>query len=136
MLCDLQFDIFNAFDQHVEVYSSSYLNDGSMMFKVTNKEESMLFCADVGGGISFYLYGVWSDSLKADYLQMGHHGNGGLLDDFYQKVSPKIAFFDASSAMMNDTTGQYSNPEKKAFMESIGSQIYSFEDAPHSIILK
>lgn len=136
MLCGLQFDILNAFDQHIEVYSSDYLNDASMMFKVTNKEESMLFCSDVGGGISFYLLGHWQDNVKADYLQMGHHGNGGLEDDFYQRVAPKVAFFDAPANMMNDTTGQFDNPEHVALMESLGSQIYSFKDAPHSIILK
>lgn len=135
-LCDLQFDILNAFDEHIEVYSRDYLNDSSIMFKVTNKEESMLFCSDVGAGISFYLLGHWQENLQADYLQMGHHGYGGLEDNFYQMVAPKVAFFDAPSYMMDDTTGQYDNPDNVALMESLGACIYSFKEGPHSVILK
>lgn len=69
--------------------------DGSMMFKVTNKEESMLFCADVGVKMSDEIMSHYADELPSDYIQMGHHGNGGLSEEFYRKVHPKVAFFDA-----------------------------------------
>ncbi len=134
-ICDLTIEIFNAYGKHVKELSSDYINDGSMMFKVTGEKESMLFCADVGSSLSDYLLERWGDKLKADYLQMGHHGFGGLKDDFYQMVSPKKVFFDAPSHMMNDTTGTYDNPEHVKLMESLGSEVVSFDGTPHSIIL-
>ena len=135
-ICGLTFEIINAFGDSVRTYSKDYLNDGSMMFKVTNQEESMLFCADVGVSMSDYLVSKWGDTLKADYIQMGHHGYGGLSDDFYQTVAPKIAFFDAPDWLMLDETGRYDNPENAAFMENMGCKIYSFNSAPNSVVLK
>ena len=73
--------------------SDDLLNDGSMMFKVTAKEESMLFCSDVGKGMSDYLLDTYGDKLKADYVQMGHHGNGGLKRGFLRKNRGKSRIF-------------------------------------------
>lgn len=133
---DLKFEILNAFGDHTKQYSKDYLNDGSMMFKVTHEEESMLFCADVGIDMSAYLHGRWQTNLRADYLQMGHHGYGGLEDYFYQTVAPKVAFFDAPEYMMFDETGKFDNPQNKAYMESLGCEVYYFKEGPNSIILK
>lgn len=133
---DLTFEVLNAYGEHTKQYSRDYLNDGSMMFKVTHDEESMLFCADVGVNLSSYLHDRWQNTLKADYLQMGHHGYGGLEDYFYETVRPQIAFFDAPEYMMFDETGKFDNPQNKAFMEGLGCEIYYFKDGPNSIILK
>ncbi|MBQ7926353.1 MAG: MBL fold metallo-hydrolase [Lachnospiraceae bacterium] len=135
-ICGLQIEIFSAYGDHVKKYSYDYLNDGSMMFKVTGETQSMLFCADVGVGISDYLLDLWGDKLGADYLQPGHHGYGGLKDDFYQRVNPQVTFFDAPDWMMLDTTGKYDNPEHVKLMESMDSEVKSFRSAPNSIILK
>ena len=135
-ICDLEFEVMSAYDENVNNLSRDYLNDGSMMFKVTNEFESMLFCADVGIGMSDFLVGKYGDTLKAYYIQMAHHGYGGLSDEFYRIVSPKIAFFDAPDWLMYDETGKYDNPQNAAFMESLNAEIYSFNTAPNSIILK
>lgn len=135
-ICGLRFEIFSAFDENVRNLSTDYLNDGSMMFKVVNDTESMLFCADVGGCMSDYLINEWGEKLQADYIQMGHHGYGGLSDDFYRIVNPQIAFFDAPDWLMYDESGKYDNLENIRFMKSIGCEIYSFNSAPNSIPLK
>lgn len=136
-ICGLDFQILSTYGEHVKQYSRDYLNDGSMMFKVTNKKQSMLFCADVGVSVSDYLLQHWSDTLQADYLQMGHHGYGGLQDNFYEKVAPKVTFFDAPAHMMLDDTGRYDNPENAKWMEDMGSRIYSFIGGPvHSVTLE
>lgn len=132
----LDFEIFNAYDDYVDELSDDLLNDGSMMFKVTANEESMLFCADVGKAMSDYLLETYGDALKADYIQMGHHGNGGLKQDFYKSIGAKVAFFDAPDWLMNDTTGTYSTPENKYFMTKNGTSVYSFSTTPNQIILK
>lgn len=135
--CGLEISVLNAFGKHVRQYSKDYLNDGSLMFKVKGKKQSMLFCADVGVSVSDYLLKRWEEKLPSDYLQMGHHGYGGLKDDFYRKVKPKVAFFDAPAHMMKDETGKFDNPEHQKLMESMGSEVYSFIGGPiHSVILK
>lgn len=135
-ICGLEFDIFSAYDDYVKELSKDYLNDGSMMFKVKGPSQSFLFCADVGHAVSDYLLDKWGDELKADYLQMGHHGFGGLEDSFYKKVQPQIAFFDAPDWLMYDETGKYDNPENASLMESMGSEIRSFNSTPNVITLR
>ncbi len=132
----LDFEVFNAYDDYVDELSNDLLNDGSMLFKVTAEEESMLFCADVGKSMSDYLLETYGDALKADYIQMGHHGNGGLKKDFYKSIGAKVAFFDAPDWLMNDTTGTYSTPDNRYLMTTNGAAVYSFSTTPNQIILK
>lgn len=135
-LFDLEICVYNAYGEAVEQHSRDYLNDGSMMFEVKAEEASFLFCADVGISMSDYLLDKWGEELQADYLQMGHHGFGGLGDDFYMEVNPEMAFFDAPDWLMNDTTGRYDTPENRRLMEEMGSEVVSFHSAPNIIVLK
>lgn len=132
----LTFDILNAYDDYVKELSGDLLNDGSMMFKITANEESMLFCADVGKKMSDYLLDTWQDALKADYIQMGHHGNGGLKNNFYKYVEAKAAFFDAPNWLMQDVGGRYTAVKNAHFMAENGAAVYSFSTTPNQIILK
>jgi len=135
-LCGLEIEVFNAFDENVRALSRDYLNDGSLMFKVSGAKESFLFCADVGVGMSDFLLQKHGEKLKADYLQMGHHGYGGLKDDFYNMVAPGFAFFDAPDWLMYDTTGKYDTPEHVELMQGMGSEIFSFSAGPNTILLE
>ena len=136
-VCGLEIEILSTFDEDVRNISGDYLNDGSVMFKVCGEEESFLFCADVGVGMSDHLLSKYGEEkLASTYLQMGHHGNGGLSDAFYQAVQPKVAFFDAPDWLLKDETGKYDTPENVKLMEGMGSRIYSFNSAPNSVYLK
>ncbi len=135
-LCDLNMKVLSTYGEHIEQMPYDLLNDGSMMFKISGETQSMLFCADVGEGPSEYLLNRWGEELAADYLQMGHHGFGGMSDAFYQQVNPKVAFFDAPDWIVKDTTGKYDGPEHVRLMEGMGSLVKSFNSAPNSVILK
>jgi len=132
----LTINVLSAYDDYVDEISKDLVNDGSLMFVVNGKQEKMLFCADVGVSLSDYLIKEYGEELKADYLQMGHHGYGGLSDEFYTLVNPKAAYFDAPAFLMEDESGKYDNPENAKFMESIESEVFSFKTAPNKIILK
>ncbi len=132
----LKVEILSAYEKKIDIISSDLLNDGSMMFKVYGKNESMLFCADVGKRPSDYLKNKYGKKLKSDYIQMGHHGNGGLKKNFYKLVKPNIAFFDAPAWLMQNWNGTYTTPENKKYMKSLGSSVVSFATAPNTIILK
>lgn len=135
-ICGLEFTVLSAYDQNVETISHDYINDGSLMFQVKNETETMLFCSDVGVNMSEYLMETWGDKLRADYVQMGHHGNGGLSEDFYRLVQPKTAFFDAPDWLVNDTSGRFHTQEKLQLMAELGCEIFLYETAPNAIILK
>ena len=78
-----------------------------MMFKVYGKNESMLFCADIGKRPSNYL-----------------------------KKNPNLAFFDAPAWLMQNWNGTYTTPENEKYMKSLGCSIFSFATTPNTIILK
>lgn len=132
----LEFQIFNAYDDYVDELSTDLLNDGSMMFKVTAKKESMLFCADVGKRMTSYLLDAYGEELKADYIQMGHHGNGGLKPEFYKFIGAKAAFFDAPDWLLNDTSGRYKAMKNVLLMRENGAEVYSYATTPNQIILQ
>ena len=133
----LDIDILNAYDDYVDEISNDLLNDGSMMFKVTGSTQSMLFCGDVGVSMSDYLLSEYGNTLKSNYLQMGHHGNGGLKDDFYRTVAPSVAFFDAPESLMNPVIpDKYTTPENRKLMEKLGADIRYFAMGETSVVLK
>ncbi len=134
-ICSLSFQILNAFDDEVRAHSKDYLNDGSMMFRVESPNRSMLFCADVGKNMSAFIYHQSKQVLPSDYIQMAHHGYGGLNAGFYKKAAPEAAFFDAPDWLMDDADGRYGTPKKIALMESLGSRILSFSTAPNELQL-
>lgn len=132
-ICGLQVDVYHGYESKEE---GDACNDGSLVFEVTADKESMLFCGDTGKAQADVIIAKFKEQLSADYLQMGHHGNGGLTEEFYRLVSPKAAFFDAPEWLMNpgeDT--KYTTPQNRELMESLGAEIYYFSSAPNFIVL-
>ena len=130
--------VIEQFGGHVDARSHDLCNDGSMLFKVTHRKESMLFCSDVGISLSDLMLAEYGEELKSEYLQMGHHGYGGLSDAFYTMVAPKAAFFDAPEWLMHpsEENSSLNTPEKIRLMESLGAEIFYYEGAPHRFQLK
>ena len=84
----------------------------------------------------------YGDLLPSTYVQMAHHGNSTLPDEFYEMVSPNRAYFDAPKWLMNNQnkeTGEssyYTTPHYVELMESMGAKIYSHKKQPNTVLLK
>lgn len=133
-LLGLDVEILSAYEKEMESMTRDLMNDGSLMFMVRGKKESMLFCADVGKSLSEPLVQEYGEALKADYVQMGHHGFGGLEEEFYRLTAPKAAFFDAPDWLVHGENGR-STQEKEALMRELGCVIFSYYTAPNQILL-
>lgn len=131
----LKMEVLSAYDARLDSMTDDLMNDSSMIFCLRGREESMLFCADVGASLTDYLIGEYGESLKSDYVQMGHHGFGGLGEEFYRLVDPKAAFFDAPAWLVNGE-GNRSTQEKEALMRELGCVVLSYYTAPNQILLK
>ena len=131
---NLDFYFFSSYSE-----GSPWTHEGNncgLIFKVQGKSETMLFCCDIGNEwISERLINGHGDRLKADYVQMGHHGNGGLTEEAYRIVAPKAAFFDCPEWIFADEE-KYTATKNRKLMESMGCKIYLMDEAPNSIILK
>lgn len=125
---------FNSYDGTVEERTDDLCNNSSLMLKMCGNEEAFLFCADVEKDMQDYLIEEYKNVLQADYVQMAHHGNWGLYEEFYQYVNPKVAFFDGNSQLYEkDTT--YDGWKMLQYMEQQGVIIYTLETSPNSIIM-
>ena len=135
-LMGLKIKVFNAWDHNVDQMSKDLCNLGSLMFMVSGRSEKMLFCADVQKEMEKFIISKHRHELKADYVQLAHHGNWGLTTDFYSLVgAEKGAFADAPSYILDDGTGRYDGPQLKRWFMSRGTPYYRFTTVPNSIIL-
>lgn len=134
--CDnITFTFFNAFDTNNALTYDG--NNCGFMFRVEGEAERMLFCCDIcQEAMSNELISLYGKEVKADYVNMGHHGNWSLTEEFYTCVAPRKAFFDAPDEILKDTTGTYTGPYLVAFMEGLGCEILTFATAPNRVILK
>lgn len=137
----LKMEVLHSCNELVINESDNILNDGSMVFKLSAKEESMLFLADAGELVADEIMTEYGEKLNADYVQMSHHGNGSLPDAFYEMVSPKAALFDAPDWLMenrNKETGEeanYTTPHYIELMNRLGADIISYSTAPNEVVL-
>ena len=116
-------------------------NDGSLMLKFYGEKSSMLFCADTGASQSKTILENYGEDLPASYIQLGHHGNGGLSEEFYKKVASKgtlkVAFFDAPDWLYYPKESDwYNTPKQIALMTSLGAKCVHFADAPYSVLVQ
>lgn len=125
--------IFSAYSEKTLATGGNIPNEGSLVFQIAGKTEKMLFCSDIGltGDVVLSEFG---NEIKSDYLQMGHHGNGGCSWEFYEKVDPRTAFFDAPKWLVDGES--YNTREGIQFMEKLGANTYTMEGTPHQFILK
>lgn len=89
-----------------DVIDSDNGNDSSMVFKITAKDvnKSMLFLGDA------YIYTSKEllenpEELKADAVQMAHHGQNGVTKEVYENIKPEICFFSAPEWLYNNDMG-------------------------------
>ncbi len=89
-----------------EIIHSDNGNDSSMVFKMIAKDvnKSMIFLGDA------YLYTSKElmenpEKLKADAVQMAHHGQNGVTREVYEAIDPKVCFFNAPEWLYNNDSG-------------------------------
>ena len=135
-LIGLQMKVLNAWDSNVDRLERNLCNNGSLMFMIMGRSEKMLFCADVEKEREELIIAKHGNELRADYVQLAHHGNWGLSMDFYKWVgAQKGVFADAPSYILDDVSGRYDGPQLKQWFMNRGIPYYRFTTVPNTIIL-
>ncbi|MBO5927792.1 MAG: MBL fold metallo-hydrolase [Clostridia bacterium] len=89
------------YTHHKGLYAN-LMNDSSLVFKLKTPKTSVLFLGDLGPDGGDILYRESRDKLKADYVQMAHHGHMNVSMEVYQAVSPKACFWCAPLWLYNE----------------------------------
>lgn len=127
-------DILRVVNQSMK---EDFINNLSVVYKLTEKLDSgkvfkMIFLGDLGvrGGeelLSLYQYDL--SVLKADGVQMAHHGQNGVDFPVYQAIAPTYTFWPTPDWLWTNTpggwepgTGPWKTLEVRAWMESLGAK--------------
>lgn len=133
-IAGLEISVFNAYDDIVKKYSD-YANNCSLVFKVSNEKRSILFLGDVWrkdlGMEILELYGA--ETLQADYIQAGHHGNNTQSFEFYKALNPSVIFLDGPEWLM--TGEDYDAKDLLAWCTENGITTYDYRQAPVTLPL-
>ena len=102
-------------------------NDQSVVVKVTDASKSVLFLGDLGwDGGKKLLASEYSSKLKSDYVQMAHHGQNGVEEDFYQAVAPKYCLWPTPLWLWNNdggegiNSGPFTTMQTREWVEKLG----------------
>ncbi len=94
-----------------EITKSDNGNDSSMIFKMTELEtnKNIIFLGDACNYASKELLET-PEKLQSYAVQMAHHGQNGVKKEVYDKIQPKLCFFNAPKWLYdNDNGGGYNS---------------------------
>ena len=102
------------------------INNSSLVFKIKSKSKSVLFLGDLGvEGGNAILNSVNPARLHADFVQMSHHGQGGVGLNFYKLVNADYALWPTPKWLWENRardkgpgTGKFQTPEVRAWTEN------------------
>ena len=69
------------------------MNDSSLVFKLTTPNKSVMFLGDIGPAAGDVLYFESKDKLKADMVQMAHHGGFCCGMEVYAAIAPEACLW-------------------------------------------
>ena len=125
------------------IYEGDKFNNSSSIFRIEVGGQRVLFLGDLAeeGGRQV-LESVKSEELKADIVQMAHHGQNGVGKEFYEAVSPQICLWNTPQWLWDNDDGQGYNSgpwktlEVRNWMKDIGvAKNYISKDGDHAFPL-
>ena len=78
------------------------MNDASLVFKLNSPNKSVLFLGDLGPEGGDWLYRESRDKLKADIVQMAHHGHMNVAMEVYAAIAPSVCSWCAPQWLYNE----------------------------------
>jgi len=108
-----------------EIHTNA-LNNSSVALRMQDPTKSVLFLGDLGPEAGEKLLASkYAKRLRADYVQMAHHGQQGVTEEFYKAVSPSYCLWTTPEWLWeNDQgdgpgTGPWKTLEVRAWMEKM-----------------
>lgn len=86
--------------------TTNAINNSSVVMRMSDSQRSILFTGDLGqeGGKKL-MSGPYRHCIKADYVQMAHHGQAGVNEDFYKAVNPKFCIWPTPDYLWDNDNG-------------------------------
>lgn len=130
----LKMKVLSSYADWIDEETDNLFNNGSIVFKLYGKKESLLFCGDVQDSkICNYIVENYRDDLKSDYLQVPHHGNNNMSEEFYKLVNPKVSFFCSPDWLIENWGNEpwYTVEDNINYLKSQDSEIVWYNTSPN-----
>ena len=118
------FKILSAVDTNI---TYNILNNSSMVIKVWDNKKSMLFLGDLAEeGGDLLLKSPFREELNCDYVQMAHHGQKGVREEFYRSIDFRACLWPTPLWLYDNDRGEgfntasYKTVEIRDLMDSLG----------------
>lgn len=106
--------------------TANAINNSSVVMRVHDDTRSILFPGDLGveGGRKL-LAGPYRDGLRSDYVQMAHHGQNGVEEEFYHAVGASCCLWPTPLWLWDNDAGDgagsgtWTTLEVRAWMDSL-----------------
>ncbi|MBR3218543.1 MAG: hypothetical protein IKF77_01355, partial [Thermoguttaceae bacterium] len=129
-------ETLNDYDPDLRV---NVVNNASIVYRVETPNTSILFLGDLGvEGGDRLLTLVPAEKIKADYVQMAHHGQRGVTEEFYGVVRPTVCLWPTPDWLWTnvDGKGKFETLNVRAWMEKLGvKENYVIKDGLHKFEL-
>ena len=109
------------------------LNNSSLVFKVTSSRKTVLFLGDAGVEEgNKILETVPKTVLKSKYVQMAHHGQRGVSEQFYKTVCPEYCLWPTPKWLWENNpgtgynTGKWKTLEVRTWVKCVKGNYVSF----------
>ncbi len=110
-----------------ERFTMNAVNNSSVVFRLDVEGQRILFLGDLGEEAGDdVLASVPKEELRADFVQMAHHGQNGVKKSFYEAVAPKACLWNTplwlwdNDAGKGFNTGPFRTVEVRRWMEELG----------------
>ncbi len=103
------------------------INNSSVVMRMTGGGKTVLFTGDLGvEGGNKLLNSGFGNRLRADWVQMAHHGQNGVTEEFYRAVRPAVCLWPTPDWLWdNDNgggkgSGPWATLKVRAWMDALG----------------
>lgn len=119
--------VLNNFDLSI---TRNGVNNTSFVYDVMIAGKRMLVLGDLGEEGGERLLAEYGNSLKADIVQMSHHGQRGVKKEVYTAISPRIClwptplFLWENDCSYGPSSGTWEINQVKTWMEDLGVRVH------------
>ena len=85
-----------------QALTANLMNDSSLVFKITTPEKTVLFLGDLGPDGGDLLFRESRHLLKADIVQMAHHGHMNVSMEVYAAIAPEACMWCCADWLYNE----------------------------------
>ena len=141
-------DEYDIGDAHVEILYvpngeiRSLINDTSVVFMLTLHGKRILFLGDAEPAEGNRLLALYKGTgkLKADIVQMAHHGQGGVTYEVYEEIAPTACLWGTPKWLWDNDAGKgfnthvFKTVEVRGWMDKLGvTEHYVMKDGAQTV---